>query len=128
MARVLFTSTIGETTHDQSRTNKPWHTQFNSTYVNEHDVPGLAVLGDPPEGILNVLLGGGVGPSVVAQDEHLALVEALGLDQIVLNVTARGDNTHLSDAGTRSCRRRNKERQQESHRRPLIPRAYLRSL
>jgi hypothetical protein len=59
------------------------------TYVNEHDVPGLAVLGDPPEGILNVLLGGRVGPSVVAQNQHLALVEALGLDEVVLDVPVR---------------------------------------
>jgi hypothetical protein len=59
---------------------------MHHAYVNKNHVTGLAIFGDPSEGILDVFTGGGVGPAVVAQHQHLAFVEALGPYEVVLDV------------------------------------------
>lgn len=53
----------------------------------EHHIAGLAVFGDTPEGVFNVLARRRMGASIIAKNQHFALIEALGLDEIFLDVT-----------------------------------------
>ena len=60
------------------------------TYMHEYHIARLAVFGDSPEGVHNVLARRRMGASIVAQNQHFAFVKSLGLDEIFLDISVSG--------------------------------------